>query len=69
MKNSPFKIGQAVVYTAPNGDSHSATVCSVDRLGVVVAWRESLRTVRKAAVPAGELSRLVPFGKSLFLAL
>jgi len=69
MRKNQFKVGQAVVYTELGGASHSATVVKVDRNFIHVFWLESLGFRRTAMVAHKDSDRVVPFGKSMFLAL
>lgn len=66
MKNS-FKVGDAVVYKAPNGDSISATVESAHSDCVYVVWFPSYAQKHTACVLRANYGRLTPFGASKFL--
>jgi len=68
-KSRSFKVGECVVFSAPNGDSISAKVYSVDRGGVHIEWFASYAQRSVAYVLVADLARLTPFGNSLFLSL
>lgn len=70
MKNASFKVGDAVVLKCDNGDSVSATVKSVHRTCLYVAWYPSYAQEHTACVlKADYATRLTPFGNNLFVAL
>ena len=76
MIKNQFKVGQAVVYKNPAGDSISATIKSV-HFGsrpsandcVYVAWYPVYAQEHTAMVLRKDFGNLTPFGNSLFLAL
>lgn len=70
MNETKFKVGQAVVYTAPSGDSHSATVFLVNTSFVSLFWLGERGMRHTAMVTHKDAeTRVVPFGQSMFLAL
>lgn len=70
MSKNQFKVGQAVVYKAPNGDIISAKITHVFDCCVYVAWYPSYAQQHTACVLKKDwAARVVPFSKSLFLAL
>lgn len=70
MSKNQFKVGQAVAYKAPNGDSISAIITKVDHDGLYVSWFPRLGVTASAFVRASDFdTALLPFGKSLFLTL
>ena len=66
----PFKVGDAVVYTAVDGSSVSATIAYVYTDCVYVQWYPAYAQKHTACVPKADWStRLVAFGNALFLAI
>ncbi|NOS67034.1 MAG: hypothetical protein HOO67_01560 [Candidatus Peribacteraceae bacterium] len=67
MKTNTLKVGDAVVYKTQDNDSVSALVIAVGKGGVMVEWMTGRN--KSCVVMVNDLSRLTPFGKSLFLAI
>lgn len=61
MNTCPFKVGDAAVFTKPDGGTRSVKVVAVRETDVVVAWHINPRNTMSAQVLREDWGKLVKF--------